>query len=325
MMERIRQSRAYDGSEAQDNGDNMQLDSKSRYRVGTQTVVQSYLPISLGVEIGNSLISKALDLSLRRTTWADLCHVLLDQYFDIVREIPIIPVTNEHPSHDKSHLTLFVNQKVTISLDEKSHESTTNDQENEATIEQNTNNTDNMMVDIEELPAQITKTDHTAAEGEGDEEPKLVTTDPSTEAIKDTEGGVEVAIDESDEMKTNIDAEIDNQNEGTNEAIQDDDKSTTEKDDGIQPKHGVGATELEEETATDTDAQDTKNEDDRKIAEQLEQEPTDPNGDTLMDLDATATHSSSQLGDKRKFDEVEDENDGSEEDEGPEITRSSLR
>jgi hypothetical protein len=45
MMERIRQSRAYDGSEAQDNGDNMQLDSKSRYRIGTQIVVQSNLPI----------------------------------------------------------------------------------------------------------------------------------------------------------------------------------------------------------------------------------------------------------------------------------------
>lgn len=324
-MERIRQSRAYDGSEAQDNGDNMHLDSKLRYHIGTLTVVQSCLTLSSDAEIGNSLISKALDLSLRRTTWADLCHVLLDQYFDIVREIPVIPVASEHPSHDKSHLALFVNQKVTISLDEKNHELTTNDQENETTIEQNTNNTDNMVVDIGELPAQITKTDQSAAEDEEDEEPKLVITEPSTEAIKATGSDVGIAIDESDEMKTNIDAEIDNQNEGRNEVMQDKDNSTAGKDEEIKPKHGVSATELEEETAIDTDAQDTRNDVDRNIAEQLEQEPTDSIGDTLMDLDTTATHSNSQVGDKRKFEEVDNENDGSEEDEGPEITRSSLR
>jgi hypothetical protein len=273
----------------------------------------------------NSFISKALDLSLTRTTWADLCHVLLDQYFDIVREIPVLPITSEHPSQDKSHLTLFVNQKVTISLDEKNNETTTIDQENEATVYQNLNNTNNLMVDMEELPAQFTKPDDSAAEDEGDEELKLDTAVPSTETIKDNESGVETVISESDEMKTNVDdTDIDNHQdeEETNDA--DDDQSRTRKDSEIKTNHEVNATEHEAETATNTDDQTSKAEEDQKRAEQPEQEPADPNVDTSMDIDA-ATQSRSQLGDKRKFDEVEDENDGSEEDEGPEITRSSLR
>ncbi|KAI8579280.1 hypothetical protein K450DRAFT_242500 [Umbelopsis ramanniana AG] len=304
MMERIRQSKAYDGSEVQVNADNMQLDSN---------------------EIENSFISNALDLSLTRTTWADLCHVLLDQYFDIVREIPVLPFTSEHPSQNKSHLTLFVNQKIIISLDEKSNETTTVDQENEATIDQNLNNTNNMLVDMDELPTQLTKPNDSVVEDEGDDESKVNSVVPSTEAIEDNENGLDAVISEYDEMKTDVDVVIDNhKDEETSDAIQDDDQNTMENDDNIDTKHEVKATEHEAESATDTDFQNSKAEDDHKIADQPEQEPTDLNGDTSMDIDA-ATQSSSQVGEKRKFDEMEDENEGSDEDEGPEITRSSLR
>ena len=257
-------------------------------------------------------LSKAINLSLTRTNWSDLCRLLLDQYFQIVREIPFFPVTHEREIDQKSPTALFVNQKVNISLDEKTDDKPNKDQDGLDAQEDTTiPSADNMMIDTED--PQPMEQMVSEAERQGNKKNR-----------KDTEAASHPAVTSAEEAPEVVKPV---KNESSNTHNDGDNKTNGKIEHGSNENLDAAQGVTQDNSATAIQDIDKKDKNEHNGPETSDQAAMDTDTENAMDVDGT-TQVNGKVGEKRKFEQMdEDENNQNDEneDEGPEITRSSLR
>jgi hypothetical protein len=285
-----------------------------------------------------------IQLCLTRTNWSALCRLLLDQYFDIIHEVPVLSVDGKKRP-EEPHLARFVNQKVNISLDERTEvamdEAIENDEaaachmavddeiseKNQAKVEENEDIDKHQETEINNT-VDLTKTGEQGSNKAGNDEKKNEQKSKSTKT-EDDDGRMSQNAD-------NID-HVDEGNNGEEKTVE-----NTNGDDVEGHSHTSQQEEGHTEQTSDMQIdQELNNENGASgqveatdVKEKIEDKTAETTSDIQIDSqEEVSSQNKVQLGEKRTFDQMQEdenkENEGEdedeEEDEGPEITRSSLR
>lgn len=209
-------------------------------------------------------------------------------------------------------MALFVNQKVCISLDEKTDDKPNKDQNGLDAQEDTTiPSTDNMMIDTEEQ--QPMEQMVSEAERQGNKKDRKYTEAASHPAV--------ITAEEAPEDVKPV------KNESSNTHTDGDNKTNGKIDHGNNEDSDATQDVTQGNPAAAIQDIDKKDETEQNGPETSDQAAMDTDAENAVDVDGT-TQVNGKVGEKRKFEQMEeDENNENDEneDEGPEITRSSLR